>query len=142
MKDERDIEKLLKRFSQKPAPPGLKDKVLRAAEQAAASRQALTRGWRWALASSCVLLACFILADWRVSAAEQDRLSSLLNLPGARAVSPDSSADELAREVLAYLPDLDPASQRALRQAFLKHQRAAGGVRKSAVHLTEGFDEY
>jgi hypothetical protein len=142
MRGEQDIEKLLERFSSRPAPGVLREKVIQASRREAEARRILTPAWRWALAPSSILLACFILADWRVSAAEQDRLSSLLSLPGARAVSPEKAADEKAREVLAYLPDLDSASQLALRQSFLKNRRAAGGSQKSAVHLTEGINEF
>jgi hypothetical protein len=142
MSDGRELEKLLGRFSRKPAPPGLREKVLRAAEREASARRVLTPAWRWALASSLVLMAVIMLSDWRLSSGEQNRLSALTIGPGARAVSPKRDADEKVAEVLACLPDLDAASRLALRQAALNEGRTATRSRHSAQTFLEGISEY
>jgi hypothetical protein len=142
VKDEQDIEKLLEQFSPRSAPQELKGKVIQAARREAEVRRVLTPAWRWALAASSVLFVIFLLADWRVSLFEQNRLSSLLGLPGAKALSPEKSADQESVELLAYLPDLDPGSKQALRQAFLNKERAAIRSQRSVQFLTEAINEY
>jgi hypothetical protein len=142
MKDEREIEILLERFLPRPTPGGLREKVIQAAHRESEARRILTPAWRWALASSFVLMAVIMVADWRVSAREENRLSALTIVPGAGAISPEKAADEKSAEVLAYLPDLDPASVQAVRQSFLKDRRAADRFRRSAARPTEGINEY
>jgi hypothetical protein len=142
MKNEREIEKLLEKFSPRPAPGELRTKVIQAARREADARRVLTPAWRWAMLTSAVLMAMTTFADWRLSSRERSRLSTLSFAQEVRAFSPRGAADEKAREVLAYLPDLDPASRQALRQSFLKGRRAAGQTRSSAAHLAEGINEY
>lgn len=141
MKDEREVEKLLRQFSSRPGPQGLREKVIQAAEREVEARRVLTPAWRWALASSLVLLAIFVLADWRTSSRELNRLSSLLNSRGAEAPTPARAAEQAAAEILASIPDMDPASRKALTQ-FLRDQCAAGRPRKAAPRLTEDINEY
>jgi hypothetical protein len=102
----------------------------------------LTPGWRWIFATSLVLLAFSALADWQISALEQNRLSALLDLPGEKALSPEKQADKEAAELLANLPDLDAASKKLLRRAFLDEERAATQSGQSARRFTEGIHEY
>lgn len=142
MKDEWEIEKLLGQLSPRPAPQGLRARVIQAARREAEARRILTPAWRWALTSSFILMAIIMLADWRLSSQEQNRLSALTILPGARTVSPESAADEKAGEVLAYLPDLDPCSRQALRKSILGENTAAARSRRSAPRLTEEINEY
>jgi hypothetical protein len=142
MKSEREIENLLERFSPKPAPPGLRGRVLQAAGREAISRQVLTRGWRWVLATGFILMAAFTLADWRVSSAEQNQLDSLLSPHGAGTLSPSQAEEVAAAEILASLPDLDPASRQALTQAIFRDRSATGRSRKDAPQLTEEIHEY
>jgi hypothetical protein len=142
MIDERNFETLLEQFSPRPAPRELRGKVIQAAYREAEARRVLTPAWRWVLASSSVLTAIFMLADWRLSSREQNRLSSLLNPPGASSVSPERAADEKAGKVLAYLPDLDAASRQALRGVILNEERASLRSRHPAQPLTEEINEY
>jgi hypothetical protein len=142
MKDERDVEELLKRFSPRPSPPGLKELTIQAAGQKIRESRLLTPGWRWILATGLLLLALFILGDWRISVVEQNRLSSLLGLPGEKALSPEKWADEEAAELLANLPDLDAASKKLLLRVFLDEERAAARSASSARRFTEGIYEY
>jgi hypothetical protein len=142
MKDERDVEELLERFSPRSAPPGLKERTIHAAEQKIRESRLLTPGWRWIFASSLVLLAFFTLADWRLFSLEQNRLNSLLNLPGEKALSPEKQADEEAAELLANLPDLSGTSKKLLRRALLAEGRAAVQSEHSARRFAEGIHEY
>jgi len=142
MKHERDVEELLQRFSPRPSPPGLKERTIQAAEQKIRERRLLTPGWRWIFATGLVFLAFSTLADWRISAIEQNRLSALLNLPGEKALSPEKLADEEAAELLANLPDLDAASKKLLRRVFLDEERAAAQTGQSARRFTEEIHEY
>jgi hypothetical protein len=142
MKHERDVEELLERFSPRPAPPGLKERTIQAAGQKIRESRLLTPGWTWVFAADLVLLAFFTLADWRISAVEQNLLSALLNLSGEKALSPEKQADEDAAELLANLPDLDAASKKLLRQAFLNEERAAAQSGQSKRRFTEGIHEY
>lgn len=142
MKHERDVEELLERFSPRNAPPGLKERTIQAAEQKIRESRLLTPGWRWIFATSLVLLAFFTLADWRISAVEQNHLSSLLNLPGEKALSPEKQAYEEAAELLANLPDLDATSKKLLLRVFLDEERAAAQSGQSARRSTEEIHEY
>ena len=142
MKDERDVEELLKRFSPRPSPPGLKERTIQAAEQKIRESRSLTPGWRWVFATSLVLLTFFTLADWRISAVEQNHLSALLDLPGEKALSPEKQADKEAAELLANLPDLDAASKKLWLRVFLDQERAAAQSLQSARSFTEGIHEY
>jgi hypothetical protein len=142
MKHERDVEELLERFSPRPAPPGLKERTIQAAEQEIRESRLLTRGWRWIFATSLVLLAFSTLADWRIFVVEQNRLSALLDLPGKKALSPEKQADEEAAELFANLPDLDAASKKLLRRVFLDEERAAAQSGQSARRSTEEIHEY
>ena len=142
MKHERDVEELLERFSPRPAPPGLKDQTIQAAEQQIRESRLLTPGWRWILAASSVLLAFFTLADWRISAVGQNHLNSLLDLPAEKTLSPEKQADKEAAELLANLPDLDAASKKLLRRVFLDEERAAVQSGQSARHFAEWIHEY
>ena len=142
MKHERDVEELLQRFSPRPSPPGLKERTIQAAEQKIRERRLLTPGWRWIFAASLVLLAFFTLADWRISALEQNYLRALLNLPWEKALSPEKHADQEATELLANLPDLDAASKKLLRRAFLDEERAAAQSGQFARRFTEEIHEY
>jgi hypothetical protein len=142
MKHERDVEELMKRFSPRPSPPGLKERTIQAAGQKIRESRLLTPGWRWIFAASLVLLAFFTLADWRISTLEQNHLSALLNLPGEKALSPEKLADEEAAELLANFPDLDAASKKLLLRAFLDEERAAAQSGQSARRFTEGIHEY
>jgi len=142
MKNEREVEDLLEQFSPRPVPPGLKERTIRAAGQKARERRLLTPGWRWAFAASLAFLTLFTWADWRISAGGQNRLDSLLNLPGEKALSPEKRADEEAAELLAYFPGLDAASQNLLRRGFSDRERAAAHSAQSAGRFTEGIHEY
>jgi hypothetical protein len=142
MKDEREVEKLLGQFSPRPGPRGLRERVIQAAEREAKARRILTPVWRWALASSFVLLAIFMLADWRISFRERNHLNSLLDSRGAEAPTPAEAAEQAAAEILASMPDLDPASRQVLAQSMLRDQSAAGRSRKAAPRLTEEINEY
>jgi hypothetical protein len=142
MKDERDVEELLKHFSPRLAPPGLKERTIQATEQKIKESRLLTRGWRWIFAASLVLLAFFTLADWRCFALEQNRLSALLDLPGEKALSPEKRADKETAELLANLTDLDAVSKKRLRRVFLDEERAAAQSGQSARRFTEEFHEY
>ena len=142
MKDERDVEELLKHFSPRPVPPGLKERTIQATEQKIRESRLLTRGWRWIFAASLVLLAFFTLADWRCFALEQNRLNALLDLPGEKALSPEKLADEEAAELLANLPDLDAASKKLFLRVFLDEERAAAQTGRSARRFTEEIHEY
>jgi hypothetical protein len=142
MKDEPEIEKLLENFTRRSAPPGLRDKILQAARREASARRILTPAWRWALAASLILLGFFILADFGVSAGEQDRLSTLLNLPATKAISPEKAADKKADELLACLPDLDSGSKQLLRRTILNEERAANQSQRSGQRFTEEINEY
>jgi len=142
MKHERDVEELLKRFSPRPAPLGLKELTIQAAGQKIRESRLLTPGWRWIFATSLVLLAFSTLADWRISALEQNHLSALLNLPGEKALSPERHADQEAAELLANFPDLDAASEKLWLRVFLDEERAAAQSAQSARHLTEEIHEY
>jgi hypothetical protein len=142
MKLEGDIEELLERFSARPSPPGLKERIIRAVEQEITESRLLTPRWRWIFAASLVLLAFFTLADWRISAVEQNHLSTLLGLPGEKALSPEKLADEEAAELLANLPDLDAASKKLLFRVFLGEERAAAQSGQSARRFTEEIHEY
>ncbi len=142
MRDEQEVEKLLGQFSPRKAPRGIRARVIQAAGREAAARQILTPAWRWALVSSLVLLAVFMLADWRTSSREQIRLSSLLDSRGAEAPAPAKAAEQAAEEILASLPDLDPSSRRALTQSILREQSAARRSPKAAPRLTEEINEY
>jgi len=142
MKHERYVEELLERFSPRPSPPGLKERTIQAAEQKIRERRLLTPGWKWIFATSLVLLALSILANWRISAVEQNHLSALLNLSGEKALSPEKQADEEATELLANLPDLDAASKKFLLRVFLDEERAAAQSGQSARRFTEEIHEY
>jgi len=142
MKYERNVEELLERFSPRPVPPGLKERTIQAAKQKNRESRLLTPGFRWVFAASLVLFALFILADWRISAAGQNRLNALLNLPGEKARSPEKRVDEEAAELLACLPDLDAASKQLLRRFILDQERAAAQSLQSARSFTEGIHEY
>jgi hypothetical protein len=142
MRHEHDVEELLKRFSPRPAPPGLKERTTQAAEQKIREGRLLTPGWRWILATSIVLLAFFTLADWRCFSFEQNRLSALLDLPGEKPLSPEKQADEKAAELLANLPDLDAATKKLLRRVFLDEERAAAQSLQSARRFTERIHEF
>jgi len=142
MKDERDVEELLKRFSPRPSPPGLKELTIQAAGQKIRESRLLTPGWRWIFAASLVLLAFFTLADWRISALEQNHLRALFNLPWEKALSPEKQADQEAAELLANLPDLDAVSKKLLRRVFLDDKRAAAQSGQSARRFTEEIHEY
>lgn len=142
MKHERDVEEILKRFSPRPAPIGLKERTIRAVEQKAGERCLLTPGWRWALAVSPAFLVLLTWADWRISAVGQNRLDSLLNLRGEKAFSPEKPGNEEAADLLAYLTDLDPAAQKLLGRVFLEGERAAVRYGKPDLDVTEGIDEF
>jgi hypothetical protein len=142
MSDESKIETLLEQFSPRRAPHKLRGKVIQAARREAEARRVLTPAWRWVLVSSFVLMAIITLADWRLASREQNRLSSLTILPGARTVSPERAADQKAGEVLASFPDLDAASRRALREVMLNEERASIRSRHPAKPLTEEINEY
>jgi hypothetical protein len=142
MKNERDVEELLERFSPRAVPPGLKERTIQAARQKNKENRLLTPGWRWVLAASLALFALFTLADWRFFSLEQNRLSSLLGLPGEKALSPEKRADEKAAELLANLSDLDAASEKLLRRVFLNEERAAAQPGQSARRFAEGIHEY
>jgi len=141
MKDERDIEKLLERFSPKPAPPELRARVLGAAEREKFACRILTPAWRWAFATSLVLLAFVILADWRLSSGELKRLSSLLDGCGLGTPTAGRAEEKAAEEFLAYLPELDPVSRLTLKQSLIKGQ-AARLSRKSTPRPTEEIHEF
>ena len=142
MRNERETEKLLEQFSPRPAPRELGARIIREARREAKARRVLTPAWRWGFVAGSVLLAFIILADWRISASEQNRLSSLLNQPGVRIASRERAADERAREVLACLPDLDAALVQALRQSLIKDQRVGSRPQKSEAHSAEAINEY
>ena len=142
MKNVRDVEELLERFSSRAVPPGLKERTIRAAGQKVRESRLLTPGYKWVLAASSVLLALVILADWRISVVGQNRLNSLLNLPGEKALSPEKQAEEEAAELLANLPDLDAAFKNLLRRVFLDEERAAAQSGQSSQRFTEGIHEY
>ncbi len=142
MKDEREVEKLLGRFSPRPAPQGLRERVIQAAEREAEGRRILTPAWRWTLASSLLLLAVFVVADSRTSSRERILLSSILDSRGAEASTPAKTAEQAAAEILASLPDLDPASREALAKSILRDLSATGRSRKAAPRLTEEINEY
>jgi len=125
----------------KPAPSGLRARVLGAAEREKIACRVLTPAWRWALATSLVLLAFVILADWRLSSGEFKRLGSLLDGRGFGGPTAGRAEEKAAEEFLAYLPELDPVSRLTLKQSLIKGQ-AARLSRKSTPRPTEEIHEF
>jgi hypothetical protein len=142
MSGQNELEKLLGSFLPKSAAPGLREKILRAAAQEATAHRILTPGWRWALAASFILLALFVIFDWRASSAEQARLSRLLSASASEMVQAQKSLERQAADILAGLPDLGPDSQKLLRDVLLREERAAFRSRESARRLEEEINEY
>jgi hypothetical protein len=143
MSNERELEKLLRRFSPKPAPRELREKVIQAAHREASGRRILTPAWRWALATSLILLALIAVADCGMSSAEQARLSVLLGLPSSEMVQANKAPDKQAADILAGLPDISQDSQKLLREVLLRKEQ--GGVnrrRQSVQRLAEEINEY
>lgn len=141
MRNDNDFEKFLERISPKPAPPGLREKTLRAARENAAARQVISPAFGWTLACFSLLLLFFLLADRRISSAEGSHLDSLLNLPVTKIISPEQSADQRAAEFLAALPDLNGTLRQIVRQAFLIEERAVRRSKRAPQLLMEGINE-
>jgi hypothetical protein len=140
MKNGYDVENLLEGFSPRPAPSGLKERIIQTARIESQARQVLTPALRLTLTGSIVLTLFFILADWRISTAGQEHLSQLLNVPSASPVSLEKAADQEISEYLADLPDLDATTSRRLLQILLAEKKAAKASRRS-LRLEEGIYE-
>jgi hypothetical protein len=86
MSDKDEIEELLRRYSLKPPPPQLKERVIRAARQERLSRRLISPAFA-VIGVVCLILAGFsLIFDWQISRYQQRRLASLFNLPQASPV--------------------------------------------------------
>jgi len=136
MRDREDVEKVLERFSGKPGPPGLKERVLKGAERKARARRIMTPLLSAALASCSILLVFLILADWRISATQERRLNSFLRVTRASEMSSEQIIDQRIGEFLANVPDADLIMARRLRRIFLTQERVAKEKRRD-IRLKE-----
>jgi hypothetical protein len=89
MSDKDNLEELLQRYSLKPPPPQLKERVIRAARQERLSRRLISPAFA-VIGVVCVILSGLsLIFDWQISRHQQRRLESLFNLPQVSPVYSD-----------------------------------------------------
>jgi len=136
---DREIEGWLKSLTPKPAPPGLREKVLRAAAERKEETAWTTPLLRWGLAGCAVVLMVIFITDATLGRRQQARLQALLD--GSQRIQSEA-ADEsrLLAEALG-----EPAG----RELVAQNGRASadrirvGQVRREEVLkalLEEDFD--
>ncbi len=140
MNDRDDVEKIMERFSGKPGPPGLKERVLKGAEQKAKARRIMTPLLSAALAGCSVLLIILTLADWQISGTQERRLNSFLRLTPAGDMSFKKIIDQKMGEFLANVTDVDIITARNLRRSFLAQEKVAK-ARRPDIRLKEEIYE-
>jgi hypothetical protein len=95
---DRDVEEMLRSAELKPAPLGLKEKVLKAAAESAEAKAWTTPMLRWCLAGCAVALSVIFVADGLVSRTQRDRLQALFD--GSRpARSPADDGSRMLADV-------------------------------------------
>ncbi len=77
VKDLRKTEDLLHSFQRKPLPPGMKEKILRTANQEAAQMRPLVNSFRRVVAVCSALIAVVILLDMKISENQRQKISLL-----------------------------------------------------------------
>jgi len=97
--ENRDIESLLKAIRLRPAPAGLRDKVLRAASQSRTQNSVMTPLlWRWV--SCCALVLAVVLAlDASLAGKQAKHLQSYLGGSQLSRDAQDMSWSELAKDL-------------------------------------------
>jgi hypothetical protein len=131
MNKNNDIEIFLQRFSPRPAPSGVRERILQNVRRNLASRQVLTRGLRVLLIGSILLGAFSILLDWSLSACQQKTLEAMLNWsPDVRSPS-DKEIEYQIKEMPAEFPDL-----RDLPRSWLRWASSYGAGKDSYGRLS------
>lgn len=81
---DRNVEEMLRSAELKPAPPGLREKVLKAAANHKEEAAWTTPLLRWCLAGCVVALSVIFVADGLVTRTQQNRLQAVLDGFGRR----------------------------------------------------------
>jgi hypothetical protein len=95
MKNRNDVEELLGRFSMKPSPPGLREKILSAVHKEKKSRSLMSPGLKIICALCAFLIGFSLLFDWQVTRHQERRILSVL-----QATPVLGTSDEYADQVL------------------------------------------
>jgi hypothetical protein len=95
---DRNVEEMLRSAELKPAPPGLRERVLEAAVKHKEEAGWMTPLLRWCLAGCAVALSVIFIADGLVARTQRDRLQALFDgSPSAR--NPVDDASRMLAEV-------------------------------------------
>ncbi len=134
-----DIEKRLRSLTLKPAPPGLREKVLQAAAKNKGEAAWTTPLLRWSLAGCAAVLALVFIADAALSRNQQSRLHALMD---GSPLMQDRAADE--NRVLAEVLG-EPVGRKLFAQdgRIAAEERGAGQARREELLkelLKEDFD--
>ncbi len=134
------FERWLKSITLKPAPPGLREKVLKAA-----ARRRAEASWttpllrRWLAASAAVVLVVSV-ADGLVSGAQRSRLMALGGGPRPSIVRPDDETKVLA-EVLGEAAAGKLAAMEMAAGSRRSVRKPAGDELRELELIMEGGDE-
>jgi hypothetical protein len=131
-----DFEKKLKAVALRPAPPGLREKVLGAARGRQDEAAWTTPLLRWCLAGCTVVIAVIFIMDAGFSRRQQECLQAVFN--GYRE-SQSNFANE-GQVLIKDLKDFFGSKQVPWEIWVLAHQREANGNRRSAF-IGEFFRE-
>jgi hypothetical protein len=137
---ERDIEGRLKSLTLKPAPPGLREKILgsdRVRESASAGMSPLL--WKCVAACAAALAVAFI-AGGAFSRAEQNRLLALLDGRN-HAIEKDKGNEEPLLTDILKDARLEAETQKRLRLADQPHVRIVHHRELLTEFLKEDFDD-
>jgi hypothetical protein len=119
----RDIEGLLRSVRLKPAPPGLRERVLKASGRAREEAAWTTPRLRRCLAGCAVVLAAVLISDAALNRGQQHRLQSFLGRNAGLA----SDSEREQQTTLNDLSDIVGAQERPWREWILAHQKESGG---------------
>jgi hypothetical protein len=124
-----DIEKRLKSIILKPAPPGLRDRILDTASKRQEAVAWTTPLLRKCLAGCAVLLALVFFTDLFLSRAQQNRLRALID--GSRQVQ--SPVDDESRWLAEVLEDPIGPNRLVQKEMAIVRQKNAAQVRREDI---------
>ena len=124
-----DVEEYFKRIVLKPAPPGLRDRVLRSAGSKRRKKQVLSPAVRWQFTGCAVVLAFFLFGDAAVSRKQAETFGTFLDGKGRNggAVVVDEQRRLLLEEI-AVGGDAEDSRVLEMRLVFRGERRDEGGV--------------
>jgi hypothetical protein len=136
---DRNVEEMLRSAELKPAPPGLREKVLQAAAKHKEEAAWTTPLLRWCLAGCAVALSVIFVADGLVARTQRDRLQAFFD--GSRPAR--NSADDNSRVLAEVCGESVTGKMLAQNELALAQKPKANELRREDMIrelLKEDFD--